>query len=321
MGAPAGSSRAIGAMAAPPEYRRPSGVDEVPRREPFLLAEVGEQFRRRPRSGSAPPGAGLLDPTATAGRATSGRSRSPRRRARGVVPYRLQRTRSHAARGGRAGSPGTMPRMYLDVFDRNPYGTNCWLLGRRRQRGRGRRRPRVRARRRAGAARARREAPGRRAADPRARRPCRRRGRSSRATTSRLHPPGRRPRVRRPRRAGTRASTIRSTPVKDLRTIVGRRRRSRSRASRSRCCTRRDTRPGHCCFRDRRHSCSPGDLVFAGSIGRSDFPNSDPGGDAGEPAAVPHAARRRCGRAAGARAATRPSGASARRTRSWWSSR
>ena len=24
--------------------------------------------------------------------------------------------------------PGTMPRMYLEVFDRNPFGTNCWLL-------------------------------------------------------------------------------------------------------------------------------------------------------------------------------------------------
>lgn len=32
-------------------------------------------------------------------------------------------------RGGGAGSPGTMRRMYLDVFDRNPFGTNCWLLG------------------------------------------------------------------------------------------------------------------------------------------------------------------------------------------------
>lgn len=33
-----------------------------------------------------------------------------------------------SAYGGGAGSPGTMPRMYIDVFDRNPFGTNCWLL-------------------------------------------------------------------------------------------------------------------------------------------------------------------------------------------------
>ena len=33
--------------------------------------------------------------------------------------------------------------------------------------------------------------------------------------------------------------------------------------------------PGHCCFRTDALLCS-GDLVFAGSIGRSDFPNSDP---------------------------------------------
>jgi len=34
--------------------------------------------------------------------------------------------------------------------------------------------------------------------------------------------------------------------------------------------------PGHCCFRTDALLFS-GDLVFAGSIGRSDFPNSDPG--------------------------------------------
>jgi glyoxylase-like metal-dependent hydrolase (beta-lactamase superfamily II) len=35
--------------------------------------------------------------------------------------------------------------------------------------------------------------------------------------------------------------------------------------------------PGHCIFRiDLETSCCSGDLVFAGSIGRSDFPNSDP---------------------------------------------
>lgn len=34
--------------------------------------------------------------------------------------------------------------------------------------------------------------------------------------------------------------------------------------------------PGHCCFRTDGAVLS-GDLVFAGSIGRSDFPNSDPG--------------------------------------------
>ncbi len=33
--------------------------------------------------------------------------------------------------------------------------------------------------------------------------------------------------------------------------------------------------PGHCCFRTDALVCS-GDLVFAGSIGRSDFPNSSP---------------------------------------------
>ena len=33
--------------------------------------------------------------------------------------------------------------------------------------------------------------------------------------------------------------------------------------------------PGHCCFRTDAFVCS-GDLVFAGSIGRSDFPNSSP---------------------------------------------
>jgi hydroxyacylglutathione hydrolase len=33
--------------------------------------------------------------------------------------------------------------------------------------------------------------------------------------------------------------------------------------------------PGHCCFRTDALLFS-GDLVFAGSIGRSDFPNSDP---------------------------------------------
>jgi hydroxyacylglutathione hydrolase len=33
-----------------------------------------------------------------------------------------------AAYGGSVGSPSTMPRMYIDVFDRNPFGTNCWLL-------------------------------------------------------------------------------------------------------------------------------------------------------------------------------------------------
>ena len=32
-----------------------------------------------------------------------------------------------------------------------------------------------------------------------------------------------------------------------------------------------------------------GDLVFRGTVGRSDFPNSDPGGDGREPAAVPAA--------------------------------
>ena len=36
--------------------------------------------------------------------------------------------------------------------------------------------------------------------------------------------------------------------------------------------------PGHCCFRvDGEVALLAGDLVFAGSIGRSDFPNSDPG--------------------------------------------
>jgi glyoxylase-like metal-dependent hydrolase (beta-lactamase superfamily II) len=35
--------------------------------------------------------------------------------------------------------------------------------------------------------------------------------------------------------------------------------------------------PGHCIFRvDADAVCCSGDLVFAGSIGRSDFPNSDP---------------------------------------------
>jgi len=35
--------------------------------------------------------------------------------------------------------------------------------------------------------------------------------------------------------------------------------------------------PGHCIFRiDLEVACCSGDLVFAGSIGRSDFPNSDP---------------------------------------------
>jgi hydroxyacylglutathione hydrolase len=35
--------------------------------------------------------------------------------------------------------------------------------------------------------------------------------------------------------------------------------------------------PGHCSFRiDADLACCSGDLVFAGSIGRSDFPNSDP---------------------------------------------
>lgn len=35
--------------------------------------------------------------------------------------------------------------------------------------------------------------------------------------------------------------------------------------------------PGHCAFRiDDQTACCSGDLVFAGSIGRSDFPNSDP---------------------------------------------
>ena len=33
--------------------------------------------------------------------------------------------------------------------------------------------------------------------------------------------------------------------------------------------------PGHCCFRTDAFVLS-GDLVFAGSIGRSDFPNSSP---------------------------------------------
>ena len=63
--------------------------------------------------------------------------------------------------------------------------------------------------------------------------------------------------------------------------------------------------PGHCCFRvDGDAWCCSGDLVFAGTIGRSDFPNSDPGRDAGVAAAVPDAARRpAC--AAGARARDR----------------
>jgi glyoxylase-like metal-dependent hydrolase (beta-lactamase superfamily II) len=34
--------------------------------------------------------------------------------------------------------------------------------------------------------------------------------------------------------------------------------------------------PGHCCFRTDAAILLSGDLVFAGSIGRSDFPNSDP---------------------------------------------
>ena len=40
----------------------------------------------------------------------------------------VRRHRAEPVRGGHAG-PGSMRQMYHDVFDRNPFGTNCWLLG------------------------------------------------------------------------------------------------------------------------------------------------------------------------------------------------
>ena len=51
--------------------------------------------------------------------------------------------------------------------------------------------------------------------------------------------------------------------------------------------------PGHCCFRTDAFLLS-GDLVFAGAIGRSDFPNSSPVDDGAQPPSVPRRSPTSC---------------------------
>ena len=89
------------------------------------------------------------------------------------------------------------------------------------------------------------------------------------------------------------------TPVKDLRTIADGDVLEFAGLPRSRCSTRPGTRPGIAASGTDAFVLS-GDLVFAGSIGRSDFPNSSPTDMEREPAPVPRAARRAAG-VAGAR--------------------
>ena len=246
--APAGRSRASGPAAAPPEYRCSVGRDEVPGGEPVLLRQVGEEpvafialDRRSPEPAApVPPAQPIERPSAEAAVA--------RRRARRVAPWR-QRTcrRCGAGRGGRAGSPGSMRHMYLDVFDRNPYGTNCWLLA-----AEAREEAVVvdpgfepddvrRCSRRAG------QTPGRGPADARASRPRRRRRRvAGDDVPVFVHPAdavafddlG----------LGRAGFDNPLEPVKDLRTIVDGDVLSSRRASDRGGRTPPGTRPGHCCF-------------------------------------------------------------------------
>ena len=127
-GAPAGRSRASGPVAAPPEYLRPSGVMRC--QEASRSASVRSASNRSPSSLWIGIARSRWCRSQRSSRSSDHRQKpQSRRRARRVVPSpQLRVVDPNAWLGGAVGSPGTMREMYLDVFDRNPFGTNCWLL-------------------------------------------------------------------------------------------------------------------------------------------------------------------------------------------------
>jgi hydroxyacylglutathione hydrolase len=99
------------------------GRGEVPRREPVAFAEIGEKpiaFVALDR--------GRTEAASTIPAEQTGESPSTEAAVLVVeheVTFHVLIVRSGAAASGR---PVRCREMYLDVFDRNPFGTNCWLL-------------------------------------------------------------------------------------------------------------------------------------------------------------------------------------------------
>ena len=133
-----------------PEVRRPSGVTrchEASRSSSLRSA----RSRSLPRSGSGPAGAARPDPSGAAGRATTGRSRSPRRRARRIAPSTLSvrpwRGREGSARYDGGDVPGPLrsePVRHELLAARSRRGRRRRRRGPRFRAGRGPRAPRPR---------------------------------------------------------------------------------------------------------------------------------------------------------------------------------
>jgi hydroxyacylglutathione hydrolase len=107
----------------------PAGVaasvwrDEMPRREPIMLVQVAEEAIALPTlerncaesASTIPPQEPIERPAAEATVLVVEHE----------VSFHTVSLRPEAAATGR---PVRCREMYLDVFDRNPFGTNCWLL-------------------------------------------------------------------------------------------------------------------------------------------------------------------------------------------------